>query len=172
MASVWPNRARAACDVLRVQRRILYTMKGLKGVAVLVAVMLGASACTSSHRLSAPVQKRIAEMAREKARSLGDASVKTAQVYGPASRVALVKASSGERVTETKNERKARFYLVVLHGHFVCDGCPRPPGAQSPHGTIATQVLSPTADTGDFGLTDSLPASMSRLGRPTVISLG
>jgi hypothetical protein len=147
-------------------------MKGLTGVAVLVAITLGASACTGGHRLSAPLQTRIAALARNSASSLGDASVKTAQVYGPAPRVALVEASSGERVSETAHEPKARFYLIVLRGHFVCKWCTRPPGAQSPHGTIATQIWSPqAAGYGDFGLTDSLPASMSRLGKPTVIGL-
>ena len=140
-------------------------------MAVLVAITLEASACAGGHRLSAPLQKRIAAMARNRASSLGDASVKTAQVYGPATHVALVQASLGQRVSESTHERNARFYLIVLHGHFVCHGCPGP-SAAAPRGTIATQVWSPTVGYGDFGLRGGLPASMSRLGKPTVIRLG
>jgi hypothetical protein len=147
-------------------------MKSLTCIAVLAAITLGASACSSSHRLSARLQEQIAAMAREKAVSLGDASVKTAQVYGPASHVALVEASTGQRVSESAHEPKGRFYLIVLHGHFVCHGCTHLT-AESPRGTIATQVWSPTVPGyGDFGLMHSLPASMSRLGRPAVIRLG
>src|SRR5437867_10707677 len=148
-------------------------MKRLAGVTVLVAIALLASACTGRNHLSAHVKKQIAAMTRKEAASLGDASVKTAQVYGPDSAVALDEASSGHRISASAQEPRGRFYLIVLHGDFVCDACPRPTGGQSPHGRIATQIWSPTAPGyGDFGLRHSLPASMSRLGKPTVISLG
>jgi hypothetical protein len=154
-----------------VQRRILIEMKRLVGVALLVAITLVASACKGGHRLSTPLQKRIAAMAREKASALGDPSVKTAQVYWPASHVALLSASLGQRVSETSREPKARFYLIVLHGHFVCRGCPHL-RAPSPHGTIATQLWSPTVAGYDaFSLGRSLPASISNLGKPNVITL-
>jgi hypothetical protein len=171
----WPSRVALlskGCDVLRAQRRILCEMERLIGVAVLLAITLLAAACNGGHRLSAPLQKRIAAMVREKAGSLGDPTVKTAQVYGPATRVALLEASLGQGVSESPHKRRAGFYLIVLHGHFVCRGCPHL-RAPSPRGTIATQLWSPTvAAYGVFSLGDRLPASMSRLGKPTVISLG
>jgi hypothetical protein len=106
-------------------------------------VALLSAACNGGHRLSAPLQKRIAAMVREKAGSLGDPTVKTAQVYGPATRVALLEASLGQGVSESPHKRRAGFYLIVLHGHFVCRGCPHL-RAPSPRGTIATQLWSPT----------------------------
>jgi hypothetical protein len=175
-------------------------MKGLAGVVVLVAITLAVSACAASHgaaggrrrstiaptnaasvrlvkasggdRLPTSLQKRIAAKARRVANSLGDTSVKDAQVYGPAPNAGLEAAWLGQRVNETAHQRKADFYLIVLHGHFVCQWCPRPPGAESPRGTIAAHVWSPTRGDGLLGLRHSLAASMSRLGKPTVISLG
>lgn len=56
--------------------------------------------------LPASLVKRLAAVARGTARSLGDSSVKTAQVYGPDSRYALVKASSGDLVQKLARERR------------------------------------------------------------------
>lgn len=161
-------------------------MKGLNRAAVLVAATVAVSACAGGHSasvtatLTAPrasiqtpipsIERRIAAQARSTARSLGDPSVKTAQVYGPDSRYLLVKASSGDLVQKLARERNG-FYLIVLHGRFVCNSCSRPPGAKPQRGTIATNVWSPTAGGTDFGLSSSLPAAMSRLKSPTVISL-
>jgi hypothetical protein len=175
-------------------------MKGLNGAAVLLTLMLVLSACgrghtaatgTSSsssrvattgptanshvrvltgHPLPAPLLKRIAALARGTARSLGDTSPRTAQLYGPDSRYVLVKASSGDLVQKVAREGKG-FYLIVLRGHFACDSCRGPAGAKPPRGTIATDVWSPTAGGTDFGLSDRLPPGISRLGKPTVISL-
>ncbi len=92
-------------------------------------------------------------------------------VYGPGSRAALVKASSGDVVTESPSELKRRFYLVVLHGHFVCNGCSGPAGHKPPHGTIETQVWSPAEGSTDFGISNSLPAAVSQLPRPATITL-
>ncbi len=92
-------------------------------------------------------------------------------MYGPDSRYVLVRASSSDLVQKIARERKG-FYLIVLRGHFVCDSCTGPAGAKPPRGTIATDVWSPRAGGTDFGLSDRLPAAMSRLASPTVISLG
>lgn len=83
----------------------------------------------------------------------------------------LVKASSGDRVVESPRELRMRFYLVVLHGRFVCHLCPLPPGAKPPRGTIATIVWSPREGVADSGVSDRLAAGMARLGRPITISL-
>jgi len=157
-------------------------MKGLDRAAVLVAATVGLSACAGGHSASvtAPrvsihtplpsIERRIAAQARSTARSLGDPSVKTAQVYGPDSCYLLVKASSGDLVQKLARERNG-FYLIVLHGRFVCNSCSRPPGAKPQRGTIATNVWSPTAGRTDFGLRRSLPGAVSRLKGPTAISL-
>jgi hypothetical protein len=98
--------------------------------------------------------------------------VKTAQVYGPDSRSALVQASSGDLIPRTGDLR--RFYLIVVHGHFVCGNCsgPAADANKPPRGTIATNVWSvKAARSTDFGLSHGLPAAMSHLGQPIVISL-
>jgi hypothetical protein len=94
--------------------------------------------------------------------------VKTAQVYGPDSRYLLVKASSGDLVG--KNAGKG-FYLIVLHGHFVCGGCTGPvAGAKPARGKIATEVWSPKTGHTDFGIGNK-PVAMSHLRGPTVVAL-
>lgn len=100
-----------------------------------------------------------------------DGPVRRIDVYGPGSRAALVKASSGDIVVESPREQKMRFYLVVLHGRFVCNGCSGPAGAGPPHGTIETRVWSPAEGGTDFGISNSLPAAMSRLHRLATITL-
>jgi hypothetical protein len=116
------------------------------------------------------VAKRLAAEARRTARSLGDASVKTAHVYGPDSRYLLVKASSGDLVEKTANE-SGGFYLIVLQGHFICDNCSVPPGGTPPRGTLATIVWSRRWGVTDLGVTNHLGRGMSHLGKPVVLSL-
>lgn len=157
-------------------------MKVLTGSAVLVGATFALSACGGSARaisrgphlvamsttLPVPLAKRLAAEARGTARSLGDSSVKTAQVYGPNSRYLLVKASSGDLVG--KNAEKG-FYLIVLHGHFVCGGCTGPvAGAKPARGKIATEVWSPKTGQTDFGIGNE-PVAMSHLRGPTVVAL-
>ena len=105
------------------------------------------------------------------ARSLGDPSVKTAQVYGPESRYLLVKASSGDLVQKIARERKG-FYLIGLHGHFVCHGCSRPPGStvKPPRGKIATEVWSPKTGQTDFGISNK-PVATKHLRGLDVIQI-
>ncbi len=143
-------------------------------VALLAAIVLTVSGCGSSRpdggaaALPAGLAQEI-DAARS-ANGSGASSVRTIEVYGPASRATLVEASSGEVVAESSRERKARFYLIVLRGHFVCESCSRPPGGRSPRGTIETQVWSPTEGETDFGISDKLSAGMSRLSRLAVIA--
>ena len=158
-------------------------VKMLTGSVVLVAATLALSACGGSHSLvnvdpylvhvtlhpslSTPIRAE----ARGMARSLGDPSVKTAQVYGPESRYLLVKASSGDLVQKIARERKG-FYLIVLHGHFVCHGCSRPPGstAKPPQGKIATEVWSPKTGQTDFGISNK-PVATKHLRGLDVIQI-
>src|ERR1700747_2170629 len=120
------------------RRRILRDVRRLSGAAVVGAGGGGLSACGGSHKAissgphrfrATPLVKRLTAVAKSTARSLGDGSVKTALVYGPDSRYALVKASSGDLVQKTVRERKG-FYLIVLHGHFVCNSCSGPAGTK------------------------------------------
>jgi hypothetical protein len=160
-------------------------MKMLTGSVVLIAAALALSACGGSHQVAvnagpqvvritlhpSSLWKPISAEARGMARSLGDTSVKTAQVYGPDSRYLLVKASSGDLVQKIARERKG-FYLIVLHGHFICHGCSRPPGstAKPPQGKIATAVWSAKTGQTDFGIGNK-PVAMSRLRGPSVIQI-
>jgi hypothetical protein len=165
-------------------------MRSFIGAAVLMAMSLAMSACNGGHRsadgspnttnhatrlvsdsdhLSRPL-RRIAVEARRLTTSLGDSSVKTAEVYGPGSRLALVQASSKAWEHTTAAERNG-FYLIIVRGHFVCRLCSVPSGAGPPRGTIATDIWTQSKGGTDFGLSGSLPSTMSRLGSPTVIRL-
>jgi hypothetical protein len=142
-------------------------MKSAPAAAALSAILLAASGCgTGSHR-SALAPHRAATVARHIAHSLNDPSA-TAEVFGPASYTAVVNASQN---VSTTAHRSGRFYLLVLHGSFTCDWCPRPPGAKSPAGRTVTQIWSPTAGRLDLSILHrGLPPSISRLGKPTPVS--
>jgi hypothetical protein len=124
---------------------------------------------SSGTRLSKLLHKEIAAMVRASRNPADQTSVTRVEVYGPASRLALVRASSGSWVSESPGERKAPFYLIVLYGKFVCASCSVPPGAEAPRGTIETNVWSPTIGGTDFGIGDRLPTWVSRLPRLAVI---
>jgi hypothetical protein len=151
-------------------------MKMLTGSAVLVAAALGLSACGGSHRVvtdQAPVQQHTtlpAPLVKLIHSFSTDRSVtaKRVEVYGPGSRRALVKASSGDLVQKIAAERKG-FFLIVLHGHFVGDA---PSGAKPPHGTVETQVWSATQGVTDTGISNRLPAAVFRLKGPTLVAFG
>ena len=95
-------------------------------------------------------------------------SITAVDVYGPGSRGAFVRASSGARVLTSVGERKG-FYLLVLHGHFVAAS--HPAGTKSPHGTIETEVWSARTGVTDSGIISHVPDAVSRLNNGTSISL-
>jgi hypothetical protein len=164
-------------------------MRALACAAVLVASALGLSACGSSHSRSDTsttktdaIEERTSSGYFSLPPSLQNfvhstvATESTGQtseidIYGPGSRAALVKASSGDVVTESSGELKQRFYLIVLHGHFICNGCSPPAGVKPPHGTIETHIWSRAEGSTDFGISHSLPAAVSQLHRLAVITL-
>ena len=108
-------------------------MKLLMSSAVLIGISLALSACASGHHSTGGAQetttvaragrytvsqplysenhlprsllRRIAAEARQMTKSLGDSSVKTADVYGPRSRLALVKASAPGSAQLLENAR-------------------------------------------------------------------
>jgi hypothetical protein len=169
---------------------MLREMPRFAGAVVLAAVVLAAAGCGGVHAQGEPrgpaptttvhvltgrqLPQRlltvIAGMTRPH-RGADRSFVRKVEVYGPGSRAALVRASSGEWVSETARERKSRFYLVVLYGRFLCGSCSRPAGAKPPFGTIETSIWSPTVGGTDFGLSKRLPAAVSRLKRLAVISV-
>jgi hypothetical protein len=145
-------------------------MKSVAAAAALSAALLAASGCGGSSHGSASALHRASMVARNIARSLDDPSAKTAEVFGPASYTALVNAS--QNVSSTAH-RSGSFYLLVLHGRFVCAWCSRPPGGKSPTGRTVTQIWSPAAGRLDLSILHrGLAPSISRLGRPTPISWG
>jgi hypothetical protein len=150
-------------------------MKTLTGSAILIVAALALSACGGSHRvvtdqgpvqqhttLPAPLVKLIHSFGKDRS-----VTADRVEVYGPGSRRALVKASSGDLVQKVAAEGKG-FYLVVLHGHFVGDA---PSGAKPPHGTVETQVWSATEGVTDTGISNDLPAAVYRLEGPTLLAL-
>jgi hypothetical protein len=148
------------------------------GSVVLVAVALALSACGGSHAvtitdgapgpvhttLPAPLVKLIHSFSSD-----SGVTAKRVEVYGPGSRRALVKASSGDLVQKIAAERKG-FFLIVLHGHFVAGLHPH--GAKAPRGTVETQVWSATEGVTDTGISNRLPAAVYRLKGPTLVALG
>jgi hypothetical protein len=149
-------------------------VKILIASGVLFAVALALSGCGESHSattLPPSLVKQLAAEARRLTKGFGDPSVKTAQVYGPDSRSALVQASSASEIPRTG--RRKRYYLIVIQGQFVCRSCSGPAMRSKPlQWTIATSVWSAKAGRStDVGLSRTLPKAMSQLGRPVVISL-
>jgi hypothetical protein len=161
-------------------------MRALACAAVVIA--LGTSACASSHARSDPSTTKtdaiqlhasgynsLAPPLRNFVRSIiaapSDGPINEIDVYGPGSRAALVKASSGDIVVMSPREARQRFYLIVARGQFVCDGCSGPAGHKPPHGTVETRVWSRAEGGTDFGIGGGLPAAVSRLHRLAVIKL-
>jgi hypothetical protein len=154
---------------------------GLLGLAGLLAAACAACGGGATHgaaprhsagrTLPAPLVQQIKAAVRQNSGIVGTSSATRADVYGPASHVSIEKAWSRGFVSESPHVSGA-WYLIVLHGHFVCN-CPVPPGAHVPHGGLALEVWSPQKVAGrGFGVANRLPAAVSRLEGPAVIDLG
>lgn len=153
---------------------------GLQRLGVIGFVSLVAVACaacggarqSAGRALPAPVVKQIKAAIGKSSMIVGASSAKTAEVYGPASHGAIENASSPEFVSESPHGSGA-WYLIVLHGHFVCN-CPMPPGAKGPpRGKIAMEVWSPKTSAGTgFSVGNRLPAAVSHLSGPVTVDLG
>ena len=162
---------------MRSRRRIFGDMKMLACAGALAAVTLALSACGGSHAvtvtdaapgsvhttLPAPLVKLVHSF-----RTDSSVTANRVEVYGPGSRRALVKASSGDLVQTIAAERKG-FYLIVLHGHFVAGS--HPLGTRAPRGTVETQVWSAIAGVTDTGIGNRLPAAVYRLKGPTLVGV-
>jgi hypothetical protein len=154
-------------------------MRTLAGATLLAAILVAASGCGGGQRgaTTDAIQLRVspsgarlpAGLVREidSARTVGRSL--RAEVYGPGSRAALVKASSGDVVEETAAERGERFYLIVLHGHFVAGS--HPAGGTAPRGRIETRVWSRSQGVTDLGIGDRVPAAVRRLPEIAALTL-
>jgi hypothetical protein len=161
-------------------------MKAIACAAAVLACALAASGCASSvaanqqpstdaiqlhwstyHQLSQPLRSFI----RSTIAAPDNGPISEIGVYGPASRAVLVKASSGDLVSENPAEQNRPFYLIVFHGHFACGLCSRPFGAKSPQGRIETRIWSHGLGAVEFGISNSLPSSVSLLNHLAVIQL-
>lgn len=144
--------------------RMRWGMKrGLIDAALLVAITVAVSGCGGSRRLPAPLLKFIRSGDNK------DVTGKTAAVYGPGSRWAIEQAAMGDLLPKNAAERSG-FYLIVLHGHFESGGGV---GGTKPrrHYKLLENVWSAKEGVTDLGVTDRLPATMARLGRPTLVAL-
>lgn len=161
-------------------------MKTLSCVALLSAIALGLSACARSHSGQDQPSTDAIQLHESGYNSLPpslqnfvhsieagspDGQVNEIEVYGPGTREALVRASSGDFVAMSPRESQLPFYLIVVHGHFVCNGCSGPAGHKPPRGAIETHVWSRAEGSTDFGISNSLPAAVSRLHRLATITI-
>jgi len=162
----------------------LHGMKPLACAAAVLASALAASGCAGSHPAYhqsstdaiqlhvsgySQLSPKLQDFIRTTIRDSPNGHATKIDVYGPGTRAALVKASSGDIVYPTGGEATEPFYLIVLQGHFVCGSCSRPAGAAAPQGTIETHVWSPTAGSLDFGIQHSLPPAVSLLNHLATI---
>jgi hypothetical protein len=152
---------------------------GVKRVALIGLTILVALACAAcggsskqaaaSHALPSSLVRQIQAEIRKPSPVGGASSARTVEVYGPASRLALEKVSSGP--TSASPRGSGAWYLLVLRGHFV-GNLPVPPGAKQPQARIAMEVWSPKAAAGAaFSFANRLPSALSGLKGPTVIDL-
>jgi hypothetical protein len=107
---------------------------------------------SASHHMT--FRQGVVAIARKLAHHMDYHSVTTAELYGPASYQAAFRAFSNGPTTPDR--RKGRFYVVALQGHSEAVWRLWSPDR---HGFEAT------------GFRSKLPASLSRLGRPAVITL-
>jgi hypothetical protein len=161
-------------------------MKALAYGAAVIASALAASGCAGSvaahqqswtdatqihestvGQLSQPLRKFMRSTIIES----GEGSATEIDVYGPASRTVLVKDLTGDMAVESPRQLTQPFYLIVLHGHFVCGTCPVPYGAKAPAGTIETRIWSHGTAAVEYGVTSNLPMAVSLLNHPATIQL-
>jgi hypothetical protein len=97
---------------------------------------------------------------------------RTVEVYGPSSRSAINKASSGAVMKDTPAERSG-CYLVVYHGRFEAPSSPGPPppGVKPRHYPVMTNVWCAAEGYTDYGVGYRACPSQCRLGGPIVVAL-
>ena len=151
-------------------------MKRFTLIGFVLTFALACSACgggskqvAASRVLPKSLVQRIQAAVRQPSPISGTSSAKTVEVYGPASHVALERASTGP-MGEYQHVSGA-WYLLVVRGRFA-GNLPVPPGAKEPRARIAMEVWSPRATAGRvFSFANRLPKAVSGLNGPTVIDL-
>jgi hypothetical protein len=152
-------------------------------IGLLFAIALACAACgggakhaAGSRALPTPLLKQIKAEIRRQSVIGGAASAKAAEVYGPASYAAIDKVWEG-RGSGSVTSVSGRWYLIVLHGHFLWNGSV-PPGAKAVPGNrkIGLVVWSPNArslrqgGTG-YSVANRVPHAISALRGPAAINL-
>jgi hypothetical protein len=151
-------------------KRPLFT--GLVGLLVLACTACGGGAAAKQaagkQALPAPLVKQIKAEILKPSPIGGVSAARTVEVYGPATRTALEKASLGPASQSLR--ASGAWYLLVLRGHFV-GNVPVPQGAKQPHARIAMVLWSPKSAAKAFSFADRLPHAVSDLKGPTTIHL-
>ncbi len=114
-------------------------------VAIVLAMLLAgcASAAPAADQQPAPApratpvgwQRPLVRIATEARRGLGDPHVATFDVYSTTARAFTRPA------TKPSPRPDQDVYVLVLHGHFTCRLCSRPPGIPAPKATMAALML-------------------------------
>ncbi len=115
-------------------------------VPIVLAMLLAgcASAAPAADQQSTPApratpvgwQRPLVRIATEARRGLGDPHVATVDVHSTTAR-AFTRASN-QAVPPGPDQD---VYVLVVHGHFTCRRCSRPPGIPAQRGTMAALLL-------------------------------
>ncbi len=113
----------------------------MRAVAVAIVLAMPLAGSASAAPAADPVgwQRPLVRIATEARRWLGDPHVAIVGVYSTTAR-ALARASNQAVPPEPDQD----VYVLVLHGHFTCRLCSRPPGAPAQRGMVAACVWSAT----------------------------
>jgi hypothetical protein len=134
-------------------------------VAIVLAMLLAGSASAAPGADPVGWQRPLVRIATQARRGLGDPHVASVDVYSTTTR-AFARASD-QGVPQGSDQD---VYVLVLHGHFACRLCSRPPGAPAQRGTVAACVLERhTLRLLEFGLSDRLDVRV--LGRVQTLAL-
>jgi hypothetical protein len=139
----------------------------MRAVAVPIVLAMLLAGCASAAPAAGPVgwQRPLVRIATQARRGLGDPHVATVDVYSTTAR-AFTRASN-QAVPSGQDQD---VYVLVLHGHFTCGLCSRPPGVPAQRGTMAAWVLERhTLQLLEFGLSGRLDVGL--LGRAQTLAL-
>jgi hypothetical protein len=139
-------------------------------VSLLVVIGAGVGAEGASGSRSAAPQavsvpplllRELWNLSQAVATGQGDAMAAPREAVGPVGRQLAEQVTSGAGV-----DGNVPVYVIEMEGHFVCDECSGPRGAQAPTGDVVTETLSASTlfDT-DFGIGGRW-TSLARLGKP------
>lgn len=139
------------------------------GVACALGVVLLVSACGGAPKTIAlpKVPYPLRQFIRLWSTSFADGAITEIDVYGPRERAPLVKAAIGHdaehRGKSDVKDKGKDFYLVVLHGNFVCSGCSGPHPLIPPHTKIEVAVWSPREGESDWAIMKTLQPGVKKL---------